>query len=76
MENCLKSIVEWGVPQGSVLGPLLFRININGVPLAVKSKILLHADDTIFLNTTTNKEHLGALLSESLKEASTWFSAN
>ena len=38
--------VSCGIPQGSILGPLLFLIYVNDMSQAVKRGLFLYADDT------------------------------
>ena len=48
--------ISCGVPQGSVLGPLLFLIYVNDMSAVVKHKLLLYADDAAILVSCSNIE--------------------
>ena len=45
-QSSLIDVVS-GVPQGTVLGPLLFLLHINNLPSVVSSKVRLFADDCL-----------------------------
>ncbi len=66
-----------GVPQGSILGPLLFIIYINDMPNVVKHcKIILYADDTLLYYSSTSAKDIEKYVNEDLNLISQWLDEN
>ena len=64
-------IVTSGVPQGSILGPLLFLAYINDLPYSVTCNSDLFADDIVLHRQIENRSDCD-LLQEDLTSASEW----
>ena len=64
--------IESGVPQGSVLGPLLFLIYINDLEADLKSKVKFFADDTMLFSIVHDPNITAEELNHDLSVISTW----
>ena len=70
-------IMKFGVPQGSVLGPLLFLLYINDLYMSIKYSTSRHfADDTCLLIKNKSLKRIKKLLNRDLKSLNEWLKAN
>ena len=66
--------VTCGVPQGSILGPLLFLITFNDSGSVIKhSKIITYTDDTVIFASSKDKDEVQTKLQEDFQAATKWF---
>ena len=69
--------IQFGVPQGSVLGPLLFIMYINDLPLAVRvCNVELYADDTLLFFASKSVRDIESQLTSDLENLISWFHSN
>ena len=69
--------VQLGVPQGTVLGPILFLIYVNDLSAFVKDAfITMYADDSSIVATGNSVAEASSNLNMSLNKISQWFTRN
>ena len=78
VNGCLSDYksIHCGVPQGSILGPLLFSVYVNDMQSAVSCKLLLYADDSALLVSGRDVDYIQTKLGNDLGHLRDWLIDN
>ena len=75
-EKSSKTSIKYGVPQGSMLGPLLFLLYINDIYTCTTNCPILFADDTCLLIQDSKLENLQVKITKEISTVTNWLNAN
>ena len=75
--DCSTGNLSCGVPQGSILAPLIFLLFVNDMARAVDCDLLLYADDSCLIFRDTNVERIENNLNRNFNSlCNYWFVEN
>lgn len=69
-------VINHGVPQGSILGPILFVIMINDFSSNLSCPTTIYADDTSLMNNHRDIFKLEEIADKALTDSISWFESN
>ena len=69
-------LITCGIPQGSVLGPILFLIDINDLEKMTSLKTILFTDDTALFASDSNVFSLQKFVNGELEKVKMWLIQN
>ena len=77
-KRSLPRNIESGVPQGSILGPMLYSIYINDLPSVLSGgcRLLLYADDSALYFSASNIDLIRQCLNTNLRQVQDWLISN
>ena len=76
-ERSSEENILFGVPQGSILGPLLFLIHVNDLHQQIeKSNVIMYADDTVLLFSDKSETEIEKALNHDAKLLHDWMCRN
>jgi len=71
-----NEFIKCGVPQGSILGPLLFTVYVNDMCRDVLSDLYLYADDSMLLVSGKSVTEIEKTLTEEMHKLNNWLQSN